>query len=174
MTEMVDLTQADNYKASIGIVHGMAQDSNAFFETAFHFALNGFCVHMVDLEGFGYTSGWRVFGLTIEGFHHQVTTLLQQVRPELPLYLMGHSMGGLTINTYLGCNPAIASRLAGVIYSAPFLGMSETMSVDPLKKFIVSVGANVLGEFVMICPFPIHMICRDRTYMRTLVPARRS
>ena len=57
MTEVVDVTQVDNYKGSVAIVHGMAQSSDNFFETCFHFALNGFRVHMVDCEGFGLTSG---------------------------------------------------------------------------------------------------------------------
>jgi hypothetical protein len=33
-------------------------------------ALNGFFVHMIDLEGFGYSSGNKVTGITIEKFHH--------------------------------------------------------------------------------------------------------
>lgn len=75
-SEVLDITQADNYKGTVCIVHGMAQSSDNFFETAFHYALNGFCVYMIDLEGFGLCSGKRVFGLTIEGFHHQVTALI--------------------------------------------------------------------------------------------------
>jgi hypothetical protein len=34
-------------------------------------------------------------------------------------------MGGLTVNAYLGCNPEISKRLAGVIYSAPYFGAPE-------------------------------------------------
>lgn len=72
---------------------------------AFTLALNGFFVHMIDLEGFGYSSGNKVTGITIEKFHHQVSTLLLQVSPDLPCFLLGHSMGGMTVNTYLSLNP---------------------------------------------------------------------
>jgi hypothetical protein len=33
-------------------------------------ALNGFVVHMIDLEGFGFTAGNRINNLSIEKFHH--------------------------------------------------------------------------------------------------------
>ena len=70
LTEMTDITVNQNYKANVAILHGMAQCSDAFFETALQFVLNGFRVIMVDLHGFGYTSGTRVIRMSIEGFHH--------------------------------------------------------------------------------------------------------
>ena len=57
------------YRGQIGIFHGFAQCQDAFFETAFQFALNGFIVHLVDFEGFGFSSGKRIAGLTIELMH---------------------------------------------------------------------------------------------------------
>lgn len=92
---------------------------------AIHLALNGFYINLVDLEGYGFTGGTRINRLTINKFHAQVNTLLEQVKPNLPCFLFAHSMGGLIINSYLGCNPDIAARLAGVIYSAPYFGAPE-------------------------------------------------
>lgn len=51
-------------------MHGLAQCSDVFFEIALTLALNGYFVHMIDLEGSGYTAGSRVSGLSIEKFHH--------------------------------------------------------------------------------------------------------
>ena len=45
---------------------------------ALQLALNGFIVHMVDFEGFGYSGGKRIAGLRIEKMHRQVTALLTQ------------------------------------------------------------------------------------------------
>ncbi len=74
-------------------------------EMALTLALNGYFVHMIDLEGFGYCAGSRITNLAIEKFHHQVATLLLQVSPDLPCYLLAHSMGALTVNTFLINNP---------------------------------------------------------------------
>ena len=50
-------------------------------------------------------------------------------------------MGGLTVNTFLGLNPKIAERLAGVIYSAPFFGMPEYAKLNFFEKIMVGVLA---------------------------------
>ena len=73
-------------------------------------------------------------GLTIEGMHNQVTSLLTKTLADLPLFLMAHSIGCLVLNTYLGINPDISKRLAGVIWSAPFWGMPDFVDMDPVKK----------------------------------------
>jgi pimeloyl-ACP methyl ester carboxylesterase len=52
------------------MVHGFAQCQDVFIEAALHYALNGFVVHLVDLEGFGFSGGCRINRLTVEKFHH--------------------------------------------------------------------------------------------------------
>ena len=96
------------HRGQIGIFHGFGQCSDSFFETALHYALNGFIVHLVDFEGFGFSGGKRISALRVNNMHNQITTLLQQVRPDLPLFLLGHSMGTLVLNSYLTLNPEIA------------------------------------------------------------------
>ena len=44
---------------------------------ALQIALNGFEVHLVDLEGFGMSGGARIVHLSIEKFHHSVACLLE-------------------------------------------------------------------------------------------------
>ena len=175
LTEIVDLTIPKEYlKGSLCIVHGFAQCSDAFFEIALHFALNGFRVHLVDLEGHGFSGGTRIVRLTIDQFHHSVTTLLQQVDPNLPCFLMGHSMGGLTVNSYLGLNPKIAERLAGVIYSAPFLGLHEDAGFDFGKKIMTQVLEGVFGEFVLMPANALNHICSNKFYQRSVLADRKS
>jgi alpha-beta hydrolase superfamily lysophospholipase len=48
--------------------------------------------------------------------------LLLQVSSDLPCYLLGHGMGALVINSFLGRNTHIAEKIAGVVYSAPLFG----------------------------------------------------
>ena len=55
------------------------------------------------------------------------------MRPDLPLFLMGHSMGCLALNSYLALNPAVADNVAGVIYSAPFFGIPVFIKMDAIK-----------------------------------------
>ena len=128
---------------------------------------------MIDLEGSGYSAGNRINNLSIEKFHHQVATILLQVSPDLPCFLLGHSMGGLTVNTFLGLNPQIADKLAGVIFSAPFFGIS-TKKINPVEKLVISGIAKVMDEMVMISSLPIHKICRNKQYMRQVIQSRKA
>ena len=82
--------------------------------------LNGFEVHMADFRGFGYSGGPR-FDLEFFGLQHDVVTVLKKVDPELPLFILGHSMGGLITTSFLLNNPHV--NLAGVVQSAPLLGI---------------------------------------------------
>jgi alpha-beta hydrolase superfamily lysophospholipase len=141
---------------------------------ALHLALNGFHVFMVDLEGHGFSGGTRIVQLSVEQFHHSVSVLMEQVPEDLPCFLYGHSMGGLTVNTYLGLNPKIADRLAGVIYSAPFFGFPAHLNFDFAKKTMMSLGANVLGEFVLCPPNPLHKVCSSKVYQRVMLNDRKS
>jgi alpha-beta hydrolase superfamily lysophospholipase len=55
----------------------------------------------------------------IHDFHYDVTALLRQCDPNLPLFIYGHSMGGLTVTTYLLNNTGL--NISGAILSAPLL-----------------------------------------------------
>ena len=51
---------------------------------------------MVDLRGFGYSGGGRGTH-EIREFENDVIHLLKTARQDLPLFLYGHSMGGLVV-----------------------------------------------------------------------------
>lgn len=55
---------------SIVLIHGFAQCSDVWFEAALQLALNGYVVHMIDLEGFGYTAASRITNISVEKMHH--------------------------------------------------------------------------------------------------------
>lgn len=69
MTKVHDIT-VQQKRGSIVLVHGFAQCSDVWFEMAMQMALNGYVVHCIDLEGFGYCAGSRITNLSIEKMHH--------------------------------------------------------------------------------------------------------
>ena len=83
-------------------------------------------------------------------------------------------MGGLTVGTFLGRNPWIANKLAGVIYSAPFFGVHESSGVDFAKKAMTSVLSGLLDEFAVVTPLPLHKVCKSKAHMRTVVSGRKA
>ena len=75
----------------------------------------------------------------IHDLHFDVSTLLKQVNPKLPLFIYGHSMGGLTLASYLLNN--LDLNISGVILSAPLLNFSDSKPVPESKKLIVKTLA---------------------------------
>ena len=82
---------------------------------------------------------------------------------------MGHSMGCLALNSYLTLNPEIASRLAGVIWSAPFWGLPDFIQMDPVKIEMLKLLSLAIDEFVINSDMPLHKVTRNRTYHRVLI-----
>jgi lysophospholipase len=65
-----------------------------------------------------------------------LTSLAREKHRGLPLYLLGHSMGGLIAIRYVLANPA---GLAGAIISSPALGTHPEFKPPLLLKLMVSV-----------------------------------
>jgi alpha-beta hydrolase superfamily lysophospholipase len=84
-----------------------------------HFVPLGYGVYGLDHLGHGKSEGTRVF---VERFEDYTDTLkiysdmVRQWQPALPIYLVGHSMGGLIGATYLLDHQA---ELAGAVLSGP-------------------------------------------------------
>jgi alpha-beta hydrolase superfamily lysophospholipase len=172
----------DSYQGTFAIVHGFAENSDIHLESAIQFALNGFDVHLIDLRGKGLSGGFRMVNNRIHDYHYDVSALLRQCNPNLPLYLYAHSMGGLAIISYLCNNPQL--NISGVILSAPFLNFSETQKVDEFKKASVKFLSqhmdvshfqklNHLKEFVVNPGLPTHMICSDKIVYKEFLQNRK-
>jgi acylglycerol lipase len=101
--------------------------------------LNGFDVQLIDLRGYGLSGGYRMVNNRVHDYHYDVTALLKQCDPKLPLFLYAHSMGGLTVTTYLLNNPNL--KVSGVILSAPLLYFHESKQADEAKKAAVKALA---------------------------------
>jgi alpha-beta hydrolase superfamily lysophospholipase len=129
----------EDLKASIAIVHGFGESSDFFIEPAIQFALNGFDCHLIDLRGYGFSAGVRCSSNKIYDYQYEVLTLLKQVNPNLPVFIYSHSMGALTVATFLMNN--LNLRIQGVIFSAPFFGLHKRSNIDQNKKDMIGVIA---------------------------------
>ncbi|CAK82046.1 unnamed protein product (macronuclear) [Paramecium tetraurelia] len=133
-------------KASLAIIHGFGEHSGRFLHLADFYAKAGFEVYMIDLRGFGYSGGARGCA-TQQQLLLDVKVLIQQVNPSLPLFLYGHSMGGLVVLAFTLLNPAI--QIAGVIATSPLLGFPTDRKLDWLKLNFVTTAGKKLEDMVV-------------------------
>lgn len=113
-------------------------------EIALTFALNGFEVHMVDLEGSGFSSHQRCQSVTLELQHHQIRLLLSKIRADLPCFIFAEGYSSLALNSFLDLNKDVKDKIAGVIYSAPVFGLLQKKGIfeSALNTFLVLLGMD--------------------------------
>jgi alpha-beta hydrolase superfamily lysophospholipase len=94
---------ANKPRAVLVIVHGFNSHSGQYLWAAEQFAANGLAVYALDLRGRGRSEGERYYVEKIDDFTDDVETLVKQAKsenPGLPIYVLGHSAGGVTSCIY--------------------------------------------------------------------------
>jgi acylglycerol lipase len=102
-------------KASLVICHGVNSHGGQYIRAAEEFAARGFAVTALDLRGRGQSDGERFYIESIDDYVSDLSQAIELGRskhPGLPLYLLGHSAGGVTSVTYALDHQ---ERLAGLI-----------------------------------------------------------
>jgi acylglycerol lipase len=107
----------DRPRAVMVIVHGICEHSGRYNYISSRFNTWGYSVYRFDLRGHGRSGGERGYIEDYERFiddTDMVVTLARQENPGLPLFLLGHSMGGFITVAYGVKHP---NRLSGLIHS---------------------------------------------------------
>lgn len=92
---------ADNPRAQVLLLHGIAEHSGRYEHIGATLAAEGFSVRAYDHHGHGRSGGKRGHVDSFDVFLEDVEDNLAEMRADgLPLVLMGHSMGGLIAVTY--------------------------------------------------------------------------
>lgn len=106
-------------RSAVAIVHGFAEHSGRYGFLVDHLVARGHAVYGFDLRGFGRSPGRRGHIDDWAEYRGDVGAFLAEVRKSgLPVFLLGHSMGGLIVLDYGLRRP---EDLAGAIVSAPGL-----------------------------------------------------
>lgn len=102
-------------KAVIVICHGVNSHGGQYAWPAEQFVKSGFAVYALDLRGRGRSEGERFYVETIDDYVADVAgvvAIAKERDPGLPVFLLGHSAGGVVSATYALDNQ---KQLAGFI-----------------------------------------------------------
>ncbi|KAJ8614212.1 hypothetical protein CTAYLR_001117 [Chrysophaeum taylorii] len=107
---------AEPPRGLVVLCHGFAEHSGRYQPVGERLARWGFRVVALDHQGHGRSEGLRGY---VERFDHFVDDVLRLTDDDLPIFLLGHSMGGL-IALLAACRRLERDEpLAGVLVSAP-------------------------------------------------------
>lgn len=147
----------------LAICHGFNAHSGQYEWVAQQFAANGFAVYAPDLRGRGQSDGERFF---VEDISEYVSDLAGAIKiakerePDLPVFLLGHSAGGVTACTYTLDNQ---SELAGFI--------CEDFAFEvPAPDFAIAVlkGLSHLAPHAHVLKLPNEAFSRDAAWVKSM------
>jgi pimeloyl-ACP methyl ester carboxylesterase len=109
--------------------HGWGMDST-FWDYARRDLADRFRLILWDLPGLGRSRPAGKAAIGLEPFAAQLAALIEQAGPAKPV-LVGHSIGGMTIQTLIRDQPGLQERIAGVV-------LLNTTYTNPLKTMVLS------------------------------------
>ena len=141
-------TPHEHPKAAVVVVHGISEHSGRHAHLAAHLMLHDYLVYSFDLRGHGRSEGEpRVYVDSFDNYLDDLDTFLAHVRSEigdLPLFLLGHSLGG-GIAAYYVIERG-ADDLAGLVLSSAALKIPADLSP------ILQKAAGVLSRYLPKTP----------------------
>jgi len=145
-------------RAVLAIVHGFGEHSGRYMNVVHHLVPKGYAVYAFDHRGHGRSPGPRGHINSWDEFREDVRAFLQMVaaqEPGRPLFLMGHSMGGLIVLEYALHYP---EGLKGVIASGPVLAQ---VGVSPALMLLARLLSRVWPRFATNTGLDATSISRD-------------
>ena len=132
-------------KAVLLIVHGLAEHSGRYMNLVNHFVPLGYAIYGVDHIGHGKSDGLRVYVEQFEDFTDTLKDFSHMIRdwqPKKPIFLIGHSMGGLISSIFLLDHQ---DELSGAVLSGPSVKVPDMSSVTILAGKLFSTLMPKLG-----------------------------
>lgn len=146
-------------KAAILLVHGLGEHSSRYMGLVSQLVPLGYAIYAIDHIGHGKSDGARKHINAFTDFTDTLDIYFERVKnwhgADKPIFLLGHSMGGLIAANYLLANQQL---FAGAILSAPALKISDDI---PLLKLLLGKLLAVVLPKAGILPINPTKVSRD-------------
>jgi acylglycerol lipase len=157
----------------IVIIHGLAEYGGRYQETAEFLSANGWAVYACDLRAHGLSpdppGAGRVHVNRFTDYFLDVAALIELARRNhdgLPLYILGHSMGGLIAISFALEKP---DGLAGAIISSPALGTHPDFQPPLALKLMVGILSRIAPRLLVDSNLDDDAISRDPEVVRAYI-----
>jgi acylglycerol lipase len=153
-------------RAVLLIVHGLAEHSGRYGNVVNHFVPLGYAVYGVDHFGHGKSDGKRVYVERFDDYTNTLKIYFDMIRgrqPDKPIFLVGHSMGGLISAVYLLDHQA---ELAGAVLSGPAVKIPNY--VTPAMLFVGKMLSALIPKFGLL-PLQADGVSRDPSVVQAYV-----
>lgn len=146
-------------KAVIALVHGFGEHCDRYSTVTTALTQAGYAVFGFDNQGHGRSEGQRGHINRWQDYRDNVSAFLAQVRrhePTLPLFVLGHSLGGLIVLDFALASP---QGLTGIIISGP--PIRPTGIAKPYLVAIARILSGIWPRFTMDVGAGAETLSRD-------------
>jgi len=154
-------------KAVVYLVHGLGEHSGRYAHVAEALGNAGYVLFGFDLRGHGRSDGRRGHAPSLEAYLQDINQLIEQARaryPALPMFLYGHSLGGiLALNYVLRRKPA----LEGVIVTAP--AMHSGLEEQPAKVLLAKILGVLLPNAAVATGLDPYTVSHDPNVVQAYI-----
>jgi len=161
--------EAASARAVIIVVHGLGEHGGRYERFGSAMAGFGFSSYALDLRGHGSSEGKRghvpTFGVFLQDLDRFRREVQDFTPAHTPLFLMGHSMGGLIALRY---QQEYRTTVAGAVISAPWLATAL-----PIPRWKVTTAA-ALARVLPALPMSNHLEASDLSHDPAVAEAYRA
>jgi acylglycerol lipase len=125
--------------ANVALLHGYGDHCSRYKWVMEQFREADINVFTYDQRGHGRSPGKRAYIHRFEDFLEDLDVFLEHIAPntkDTPLFLMGHSMGGMVLARYAQTREL--PKVRGLVFSSPFLAFTEET-----PAFLIALGPYV-------------------------------
>jgi lysophospholipase len=158
------------------VVHGYAEHSGRYEEMGAWLARRGLAVHAYDQRGHGRSEGLRCHVDRFDEYLDDLSAVLSLVageHPGQPLALLGHSMGGLVVATFLAeRRPAVGAAVTSgaALALGPGVSRLRIVSARLLRRVAprLSIGSGLDPAGLSRDPEVVRAYLEDPLVFRTM------
>jgi acylglycerol lipase len=160
-------------KAKLIFIHGFSDHVNRYYELFPTLASRGIEVHGFDQRGWGRSSevtGKGHSGPTPRVIADVAAFIRSQLPSEVPVFLMGHSMGGAEVLT-LACSPEyadITGQLRGLLTESAHLGFPAGGEPSSITVMLGRLAGRILPKFRKVHIIDPKLLTRDPAVQKSL------
>lgn len=154
-------------RAAVLLSHGLGEHGGRYGPLAGFLGQRGVAVYAPDHRGHGRSEGKRghapSFSRFVDDFERFRQDVAPRIAPGLPVFVYGHSMGGLVALRYLQAHPD--APLRGAVISAPLLALHERGAA--WKKAAAGLLSRLLPALRIANEIDPAELSHDASYVQT-------
>lgn len=135
-----------NARGEVALVHGFGEHSGRYDRLGVHLNAHGYSVTGYDHRGHGLSDGLPGHVESFGEYEDDLDRIIAAIRTrsDHPIFLIGHSMGGLVVLRYLATR---SGTFSGAVISAPLIGLAAPV---PAHKLVIGRVAARLAPHLRL------------------------